>query len=135
MDGENTGKQTNSIRDARHLVITDEQFRQFLERHKGQSCLVPEDNHAMKDSYLSLDEEMRYVHSGCLVCFCLHIMIRFLNCQDGWKRPGRSVLKVGVEEAMRDAGFDESTFLDRGGIFDWNRIEQTENSGSFESQW
>lgn len=61
LDSENTGKDTGSLRDARNLVITDEQFQDFLARHKSQSCLVPESNRSMKDSYLNLDEEMRYV--------------------------------------------------------------------------
>jgi len=59
LDGENTGADTGSIRDARNLIITTEQFQAFLERHKAQPSLVPEDNDAMKDSYLNLDEEMR----------------------------------------------------------------------------
>ncbi|KAG8903292.1 Radical S-adenosyl methionine domain-containing protein 2 [Tulasnella sp. 403] len=104
LDGENTGSETESLRDARSLVITTEQFQAFLERHKAQSCLVPEDNDAMKDSYLSLDEEMR-----------------FLNCQGGGKTPGRSILDVGVEEAMKDSGFNNRAFMDRGGIYDWGR--------------
>jgi len=29
LDGENTGKDTGSLRDARELVITDEQFQAF----------------------------------------------------------------------------------------------------------
>lgn len=61
LDGENTGKDTGSIRDARELVITDEQFQAFLDRHKHQASLVPESNEVMKDSCLLLDEEMRYV--------------------------------------------------------------------------
>jgi len=104
LDSENTGKETGSLRDARDLVITDEQFKSFLNRHSHLPCLVPESNEAMKDSYLNLDEEMR-----------------FLNCQDGGKKPGRSLLKVGVQEALRDAGFDEQTFFSRGGVFDWTR--------------
>ncbi|KAJ7273173.1 hypothetical protein C8J57DRAFT_1435017 [Mycena rebaudengoi] len=104
LDGENTGSSTNSIRDARNLTITSEQFQAFVERHKSQKCLVPEDNEAMKDSYLNLDEEMR-----------------FLNCQDGGKTPGRSILDVGVAEALKDAGFDNKIFIDRGGVYDWSR--------------
>ena len=60
LDSENTGKDTGSLRDARDLVITDEQFQAFLATHKGQPSLVPESNESMKDSYLNLDEEMRY---------------------------------------------------------------------------
>jgi radical S-adenosyl methionine domain-containing protein 2 len=60
LDGENTGDPTRSLRDARNLVISDEQFKAFLERHAQQSSLVPEDNAVMRDSYLNLDEKMRY---------------------------------------------------------------------------
>jgi radical S-adenosyl methionine domain-containing protein 2 len=59
LDSENTGEDTGSLRDARDLVITDEQFQAFLDMHKCQSSLVPENNESMKDSYLNLDEEMR----------------------------------------------------------------------------
>ncbi|KAF8591700.1 radical SAM enzyme [Ramaria rubella] len=104
LDSENTGLDSGSLRDARNLVITDEEFQAFLNRHKNQKSLVPEDNKAMKDSYLNLDEYMR-----------------FLNCKQGGKKPGRSVLKVGVQEALKDAGFDDHAFLDRGGIFDWSK--------------
>jgi radical S-adenosyl methionine domain-containing protein 2 len=65
LDGENTGVETGSIRDARNLVITDEQFQAFLDRHKHQPSLVPESNEVMKDSYLLLDEEMRHVVTFC----------------------------------------------------------------------
>lgn len=51
----NTGAETGSLRDARNLVITKEQFQAFLTRHATQKYLVPEDNEAMKDSYLNLD--------------------------------------------------------------------------------
>ena len=61
LDGENTGKDTGSLRDARDLVITDEQFQAFLDRHKHQPSLVPESNEVMRDSYLLLDEKMRHV--------------------------------------------------------------------------
>jgi hypothetical protein len=50
--------QIGSLREARELVTTDEAF---LDMHKDQTCLVPESNEVMKDSYLLLDEEMRYV--------------------------------------------------------------------------
>ncbi|KAF8123295.1 hypothetical protein EV363DRAFT_1180238 [Boletus edulis] len=104
LDSENTGAETGSLRDARHLTITTEQFEGFLQRHASQTCLVPEDNDAMKDSYLNLDEKMR-----------------FLNCMDGGKKPGRSLLDVGVQPALQDSGFNETAFNERGGIFDWKR--------------
>ncbi|KAF8553083.1 radical SAM enzyme [Imleria badia] len=109
LDAENTGPDSNSLRDARKLTITKEQYQVFLDRHKEQKSLVPEDNDAMKDSYLLIDEKMR-----------------FLDCRDGSKKPGRSILDVGVETALLDSGFDEKTFLDRGGIFPWTREPEPE---------
>lgn len=102
LEGENIGP--DAIRDATDLVITDDEFKAFLERHKSQDCLVPEDNNAMENSYLLLDEEMR-----------------FLNCTGGKKIPGRSILTAGVQAALDDAGWETETFVARGGIFDWER--------------
>lgn len=56
--GENDGAESSSIRDGRDLVITDEQFKTFLDHHKIQKSLIPEDNETMKDSYLLLDEDL-----------------------------------------------------------------------------
>lgn len=47
--------------------------------------------------------------------------MRFLNCQSGGKIPGRSLLEVGVQEALKDAGWDENVFIERGGVFEWSR--------------
>ena len=60
LDAENTRPDSNSLRDARKLTITKEQYQAFLARHAQQRSLVPEDNDAMKDSYLLIDEKMRY---------------------------------------------------------------------------
>ena len=45
--------------------------------------MIPESNETMKDSYLLLDEKLR-----------------FLNCSDGKKLPSESLLEVGVERAL-----------------------------------
>ncbi|KAF8159530.1 hypothetical protein B0H34DRAFT_703868 [Crassisporium funariophilum] len=116
LDGENTGDASHSLRDATKLIITDEQYQSFLERHKQQKSLVPEDNEAMKDSYLNLDEDMR-----------------FLNCQTGGKVPGRSLLEVGVQEAIKDSGWDEDAFVNRGGIFEWSR--DSAKTGGAQLEW
>jgi len=105
IDGENAG--ADALRDAKELVITDEQFRAFEHRHGKLKCLVPESNEKMKDSYLILDEELR-----------------FLNCTGGKKTPSRSIRDVSVNRALQEAGFDEEMFLKRGGIYDWSRTEK-----------
>jgi hypothetical protein len=53
---------------------------------------------------------------------------RFLNSQDGGKKPGRSLLKVGVQAALEDAGFDNQAFVDRGGIFEWSRERKAQEA-------
>jgi radical S-adenosyl methionine domain-containing protein 2 len=103
LEGENSGK-GEDLRDATKFLISDEEFKGFLDRHRQQPCLVPESNELMQDSYLLVDEEWR-----------------FLNCTGGIKRPGRSILKVGVETALSDAGWDDSKFYERGGFFNWTR--------------
>ena len=125
LDGEKTGKDTGSIRDARELVM----FQAFLDRHKDQPSLVPESNEAMKDSHPLLDEKMKFV--GIFVYFDTHderFCGRFFNCTDSGKKPGRSLLDVGVQKALKDAGFDEKAFFDRGGIFEWSRNKDGEEA-------
>jgi radical S-adenosyl methionine domain-containing protein 2 len=103
IDGENAGGFTDQ-RDARGLAVTDEQFKQFVDRHRRQRVLIPEDNRLMRTSYLLLDEQMR-----------------FLNCENGKKEPTASILDVGVADALRCSGFCQETFEERGGIYEWTR--------------
>ncbi|XP_003215459.2 S-adenosylmethionine-dependent nucleotide dehydratase RSAD2 [Anolis carolinensis] len=104
IEGENSGE--DALREAERFVISDEDFEQFLKRHQGLSCLVPESNQKMKDSYLILDEYMR-----------------FLNCVNGRKEPSRSILDVGVQDAIQFSGFDEKMFLKRGGKYVWSKVD------------
>ncbi|XP_049760837.1 radical S-adenosyl methionine domain-containing protein 2 [Elephas maximus indicus] len=104
IEGENSGP--DALREAERFVISDEEFEGFLDRHKEVSCLVPESNQKMKDSYLILDEYMR-----------------FLNCTNGRKDPSKSILDVGVEAAIKFSGFDEKMFLKRGGKYVWSKAD------------
>ncbi|XP_072263660.1 S-adenosylmethionine-dependent nucleotide dehydratase RSAD2 [Pyxicephalus adspersus] len=104
IDGENCGD--DALRHAETFVISDEEFRGFLDRHKHMKCLVPESNQQMRDSYLILDEYMR-----------------FLDCRNGRKEPSRSILDVGVEDAIKFSGFDEKMFLKRGGKYVWSKAD------------
>ena len=103
IDGENMGGE-NNLRDARELVIADEQFQEFAQRHQHLKCFVPESNLAMRNSYLILDEKMR-----------------FLDCTKGRKDPSPSILDVGVEAALDRSGFDEAMFFKRGGQYKWTK--------------
>ncbi|XP_009997543.1 PREDICTED: radical S-adenosyl methionine domain-containing protein 2 [Chaetura pelagica] len=104
IEGENTGE--DALREAEKFVISDEDFEKFLDHHKDVSCLVPESNQKMRDSYLILDEYMR-----------------FLNCTNGRKEPSKSILDVGVEAAIKFSGFDEKMFLKRGGKYVWSKAD------------
>lgn len=42
IEGENSGE--DALREAERFIISDEEFEDFLERHKEVSCLVPESN-------------------------------------------------------------------------------------------
>ena len=90
ISGENMGGE-KELRDARELTIRDEQFEEFCQRHRRLKCFVPESNLAMRNSYLILDERMR-----------------FLDCTKGRKDPSPSILDVGIEAALNRSGFDES---------------------------
>lgn len=100
--GENSG--ANAIRKAEQFVISDEDFRQFCARHESVKCLVPESNEKMRNSYLILDEYMR-----------------FLDCTRGQKEPSKSLLDVGVAVALGKSGFDERMFFKRGGKYVWSK--------------
>jgi len=105
IDGENAGE--SALRNAASFVISDSEFKEFLDRHQQCSrVLVPEDNESMRNSYIILDEKMR-----------------FLSNVDGQKTPSASILEVGFENAFKDAGFDSQMFLRRGGKYTWTKAE------------
>ncbi|XP_044001464.1 radical S-adenosyl methionine domain-containing protein 2-like isoform X1 [Aphidius gifuensis] len=102
LEGENSGE--DALRNAKPFYITDVEFDDFLKRHKGVANMVPENNTDMCNSYLILDEYMQ-----------------FLNCQGGKKIASKSLLDIGVDEALGKSGFDEKTFFKRGGIYVWSK--------------
>ena len=99
MAGENIGPAAK--RNAEPLLVSKEQFKGWLARH-AECNPVAEDNGLMQNSYLILDEELR-----------------FLNCEGGRKKPTKSILEVGVAEALLQAGHDSRSFQERGGVYNW----------------
>ncbi|XP_044755844.1 radical S-adenosyl methionine domain-containing protein 2-like [Coccinella septempunctata] len=102
IDGENAGP--DALRNAEQFYIDDETFDKFLRVHQELVCLVPESNVKMQNSYLILDEYMR-----------------FLDCRGGSKIPSKSILDIGVKNALKFSGFDEVMFKKRGGIYKWSK--------------
>ncbi|RMZ81812.1 hypothetical protein DV738_g2029, partial [Chaetothyriales sp. CBS 135597] len=105
-----TGENDNEkrIRDARSFLVSDEQWQVFCDRHKHLECFVPESNELMKGSYLILDEFMRFLDKG-----------------DGEEKASESILEVGVAKAMRQVRWEQDSFVERGGFYDWTK-ESTE---------
>ena len=93
-------------RDARTLLVTDEQWRTFCDRQKHLPCYVPEDNSSMASSYLLLDAYMRFLDKG-----------------EGMMSTSKSILHVGVRKAIEQVVWDKKSFVDRGGIYDWGRAD------------
>jgi len=50
--------------------------------------------------------------------------MRFLNCTTNKKVPSQSILEVGVTEALKEAGFDQTSFLERGGVYAWSNAQK-----------
>ncbi|XP_067873606.1 S-adenosylmethionine-dependent nucleotide dehydratase RSAD2 [Heterodontus francisci] len=104
IEGENAGEE--ALRHAETFIVSSKDFQRFLDQHKEIKCLVPESNEKMRDSYLILDEYMR-----------------FLDCTQGRKDPSKSILDVGVDNAIKFSGFDERMFLKRGGKYIWSKAD------------
>jgi radical S-adenosyl methionine domain-containing protein 2 len=99
VEGENDSDST--LRNANRFVITDDEFRKFCQDHSNNECFVPEPNNLMRDSYLILDEYMRFLDKG--------------------NDPSPPILEVPVEEALRQIYWDKEGFVERGGFYDWTR--------------
>ncbi|CAG8509874.1 1143_t:CDS:2 [Gigaspora margarita] len=116
LENENGGFD-GALRDARRFKISTEQFEAFVERHKTQKSIVKEPNNIMKNSYLILDE-----------------YLRFLNCTNDEKVPSDSLLDVDVDTALQQAGWDESAFFQRQGIYNWSKLPNNGCTGVNDSK-
>ena len=105
IEAENMGE--GALRQVEPFLVTDEEWEQFLNTHSDLECLVRESNDQMRNSYIILDEYMR-----------------FLDNSQGRKEPSRSLLDVGVQAAFNKSGFDEKMFLKRGGKYEWSKKDQ-----------
>lgn len=63
---------------------------------------MPEGNGVKKSSYLLLDEYLCFLNKGV-------------------KGKTKSILEVGVQEAMRVVYWDDQGFEERGGKYDWTK--------------
>ncbi|RCI13213.1 hypothetical protein L249_0179 [Ophiocordyceps polyrhachis-furcata BCC 54312] len=105
VEGENDSDST--LRDVRRFEIGDDEFDAFCARHQHLACFIPESNRVMANSYLLLDEYLRFVRG------------------DNKNIMSKSILDVGVENALQAVHWDVEAFQERGGVYDWTREEET----------
>ena len=105
-----------TLRDARRFVISDEEWRLFCDKHKRQKSFVPEGNDVMASSYLLLDENLCFLNKGL-------------------GKPTRSILEIGVTEALKDVYWDEEGFQKRGGVYKWSKSAASECPDQPELEW
>jgi len=90
------GQNSSSIKD---LLITEEQFEQFIERHENLNLIV-EKNDAMIESYIMIDPMGRFFqNTGNIYHF------------------SRPILDVGISNALNDIKYNHAKFIERGGIY------------------
>jgi radical S-adenosyl methionine domain-containing protein 2 len=118
VEDENDGGTSDTVlderkRDARALLISNEQFEVFCGKHRHLDAFVPEPNDLMASSYLILDEFLCFLDKG-----------------SGKERQSRSILDVGVAEALEEINFDKEAFVKRGGLYAWSKEVDDEACGS-----
>lgn len=94
----------NSIQQG-SFEITTEQFTEYINRHKNLSSttdLIPEHIEYIKGSYVMVSPE------GC-----------FFDSTKNRHSYSSPILKVGIEEALKQVNFDYELFLKRGGLYNW----------------
>ncbi|KAF2168400.1 hypothetical protein M409DRAFT_65407 [Zasmidium cellare ATCC 36951] len=91
-------------RNANKVLISDEQFEAFCDRHKHLPCFVPESNQLMASSYLIVDEYLRFLDKG-----------------SGKETASESLLRVGVQEAMGQVRWDQKAYEESGAVYEWSK--------------
>ena len=89
------------------LKITESEFQRFIYNHADLSDItniVSETNSQIKGSYAMVDP------AG-----------RFFDNATGTHNYSRQILKVGVEDALKEVNYDIEKFFSRGGQYDWTK--------------
>ncbi|KAI1820651.1 hypothetical protein F4861DRAFT_522218 [Xylaria intraflava] len=118
VEGENDSREEDVAlstrkRNAKKLLISDEQFKSFCDKHEHLASFVPEPNSLMASSYLILDEYLCFLDKGA-----------------GVEKQSQSILKVGVQNALQEVHWDEEAFKERGGMYEWSRDVLGEGAGT-----
>ncbi len=84
------------------LEISDQQFSEFINKHKHISSYISETNKDMTNSYVMVDP------AG-----------RFFENSKGIHKYSQPILKVSAEAALQGMNYDYSKFIARKGIYNW----------------
>ena len=88
------------------FVVSEDQFGCYVERNRKVEDLgivvIPESNELMSGSYVMVDP------AG-----------RFFDNVDGFHNYSRFILRVGVDEALKDISVVPERFIQRGGRYEW----------------
>lgn len=86
---------------SRDLLISQEEFEFFVKRHEKLNP-ISENNNTMINSYIKIDPIGRfYQNTGKIYQF------------------SKSILEVGILNALKDIKFNRNKFLERDGIYAW----------------
>ena len=88
--------------DVERFLISDNKFSSFIERHQFLSCLVPENNEAIKGSYLMIDPAGRFFDNS--------------NGKHCYSQP---ILQTNIIDALKQINPSFEKFMGRGGFYDW----------------
>ena len=97
--GENDSNET--LRNAKEFLISDEQFKMFCDKHKHLKCFVNENNKIMANSYLILDEYMRFLYKN----------------EKGVEVPSKCILDNDIQDVLKEVNWDEDAFKYRNGDY------------------
>jgi radical S-adenosyl methionine domain-containing protein 2 len=89
--------------DIKDFLITNDEFKQFVKNHADLSdILIAENSETVKNSYLMIDS-----------------LGRFTDTTMGYQRKTKSILEIGVAEALTMINFNRNLFIERGGLYNW----------------
>ena len=92
-----------ALRQVEEFLVTEDEWKHFLDTHSSINCLVQESNEKMRNSY---------------------DYMRFLDNSNGRKDPSKSILGVGAKAALDNSGFDEEMFVKSGGRYKWSKAQR-----------
>lgn len=96
VEGQNE-KQFNQIK------CTDDEYADFIKRHKHIASIVPEDNEAMTGSYLLIDPQGRLFENS-----------------KGKHTYSKRVQDNDLNDCLNEISLNRQMFIKRGGIYKWN---------------